>query len=152
MEKVRQIGNNIHPSIQLEVDYPSKHNDNKMPILDLKVWVENNKVKHEFYQKSVSSKSMIHQRAALPLDKKRTIITQEILRVMTRCSPELEWEKVVPHLDYTMKRLQYSGCNKRFRCEVLKGAHCNISSLTDRTGLFLESRAVYLMKIHTRLP
>ena len=34
----------------------------------------------------------------------------------------------------------------------LKEALCIISSLTDRTGLFLESRAVYLMKIHTRLP
>ena len=132
MEKVRQIGNNIHPSIQLEVDYPSKHNDNKMPILDLKVWVENNKVKHEFYQKSVSSKSMIHQRAAMPLDKKRTIITQEILRVMTRCSPELEWEKVVPHLDYTMKRLQYSGYNKRFRCEVLKSAINAYKTIRDK--------------------
>ena len=35
---------------------------------------------------------------------------------------------------------------------TLKGALCNISSLTDRTGLFFKSRAVYLMKIHTRLP
>ena len=34
----------------------------------------------------------------------------------------------------------------------LKEVLCNISSLTDCTGLFLESRVVYLMKIHTRLP
>ena len=132
MEKVKTEGNNIHPSIQIEVDFPSKYDDNKMPILDLKVWVENNKVKHEFYQKSVSSKSMIHQRTAMPIDKKRTIITQEILRVMTRCSPDLEWDKVIPHLNNTMKRLQYSGYNKRFRCEVLKSAIHAYKTIRDK--------------------
>ena len=40
MELIRQVGDDIHPSIKLEVDYPSKHPDKKLPILDLKVWVE----------------------------------------------------------------------------------------------------------------
>ena len=31
--------NDIHLSVQLEVDCPSKHDDNRMPILDLNVWV-----------------------------------------------------------------------------------------------------------------
>jgi len=30
----------IHKSIELEADYPSRHRDGKLPILDLKVWVE----------------------------------------------------------------------------------------------------------------
>ena len=38
MELVRQVGDDIHPSIKLEIDYPSKHPDKKLPIL--KVWVE----------------------------------------------------------------------------------------------------------------
>ena len=40
MTLIKQIGNDIHPSIQLEVDYPSKHQDSKLPILDLRVWKE----------------------------------------------------------------------------------------------------------------
>ena len=40
MVLIRQVGDDIHPSIKLEVDYPSKHPDKKLPILDLKVWVE----------------------------------------------------------------------------------------------------------------
>ena len=39
-EVIRQIGNSIHPNIQLEVDVPSKYQDSKLPILDLKVWKE----------------------------------------------------------------------------------------------------------------
>ena len=40
MTLIKQIGNDIHPSIQLEVDYPSKPQDGRLPILDLKVWIE----------------------------------------------------------------------------------------------------------------
>ena len=40
MELIRQVGDDIHPSIKLEADYPSKHPDKKLPILDVKVWVE----------------------------------------------------------------------------------------------------------------
>ena len=36
MELIRQVGDDIHPSIKLEIDYPSKHPDKKLPILDLK--------------------------------------------------------------------------------------------------------------------
>ena len=36
------IGNSIHPSIRLEVDYLSRHENGKLPILHLhvKVWIE----------------------------------------------------------------------------------------------------------------
>ena len=40
MELIKETGDDIHPSIKLEVDYPSNHQDGKLPILDLKVWVE----------------------------------------------------------------------------------------------------------------
>ena len=33
------IGNTIDPAIQLELDAPSMHEDGKLPILDIKVWV-----------------------------------------------------------------------------------------------------------------
>jgi len=42
MDLIKQVGNSIHPSIKLEVEYPSKYVDNKMPILDMKVWIEEN--------------------------------------------------------------------------------------------------------------
>jgi len=37
---VKQIGNDIHPSSKLELDFPSKHRDRKLLILDLKVWMK----------------------------------------------------------------------------------------------------------------
>ena len=40
MEELRKMGNSICEIIQLEEDFPSKHDDQKLPILDLKVNVE----------------------------------------------------------------------------------------------------------------
>ena len=135
---VQSIGNSIHSSIELEVDYPSRHGDGKLPILDLKVWLEKknrvvdsalerevrevNVVLHEFYYKDVSSRSVVNVRSALPWNCKRTILTQEVLRILLNCSRELSWETVVAHVNHMMLRLQYSGYDKKFRTEVVRSA------------------------------
>ena len=53
---------------------------------------------------------------------KRTVLAQELLRVMLRCSPLLEWSRVTEHLNGMMRRLQFSGYDQRFRAQVLKAA------------------------------
>ena len=40
MEELRKMADDICPMIQLEEDYPSKYDDNKLPLLDLKVEVK----------------------------------------------------------------------------------------------------------------
>ena len=102
MNLVQKIGNSIHPSISLEVDYPSQHVDGKLPILDLKVWVESRRVQgvgegenkvsvflHEFYSKDVASKCVVNGKSAMSWSCKRTILTQEVLRILRNCSREL---------------------------------------------------------------
>ena len=132
---VQSIGNSIHSSIELEVDYPSQHGDRKLPILDLKVWLEKKNrevegaqgqpvsvVLHEFFYKDLSSRSVINARSALPWNCKRTILTQEVLRIFLNCSRELPWETVVAHVNYMMLRFQYSRYNQKFRMEVVRSA------------------------------
>ena len=130
-ERAREIGNAITENIQLTTDYPSNYSDNKVPILDVKVWthheiVENNTTKttilHEFYQKPISAKSVVHAQTALPTHSKRTIITQEILRVMLRCSPLLPWEQTVHHINQKMLQIQISGHSMSFRYHAVRAA------------------------------
>ena len=84
---VTAVGKSIHESTQLEYDCPSLHDDGKMPILDLKVWVnESDIITREFYAKAVSSKSVIHSSSALPDNVKRTVLSQENLRRLLNCS------------------------------------------------------------------
>lgn len=94
----------------------------KVPILDIKVWVETDKILYEYYSKPVSSKSVVHNRSAMPLRSKRTVITQDILRIIMRCSPLLTWERVKVHLDEYMMRLQFSGYSEKFRVQVIRSA------------------------------
>ena len=127
---IRDIGNELHSSIQLTRDVPSEHTDKKVPILDLKCWkgdvmidrVEKQYLLHEFYMKEVSSKGVISREAALAMNSKRTILTQECLRVIMNCHELVGWEKVTEHLDFFMARMQASGYDKEFRFQVLKSA------------------------------
>ena len=81
MNLIKLIGNDIHPSIQLEVDYPTKYPDGKMPILDLKVWIEQteqgSRIMHEYYMKPMATKTVINARSAMSWQVKRTVLTQE---------------------------------------------------------------------------
>ena len=94
------MGNSIHDSIQLEVDFPSNHTDGKVPIIDVKVWVDDGrKLMYEYYAKDVSSKSVLNAKSALAWSTKRTILTQEVLRVLLNCSPDLGVERTVKHVE-----------------------------------------------------
>ena len=140
-EIVKQIGETIHQSILLEADCPSKHDDGKLPILDLKVWLHkdettgNYSILHEHYIKDVSTRLVMHAQSAFSWKDKRTIITQLCLRVLLNCSPQLPQQRVAEHLTYFSKRMQASGYEKRFRYEVIKSAmnaYDNIKKLEDQ--------------------
>ena len=75
LERVLEIGNGIHHSLQLTGDSPSLHDNGKMPTLDLGIWTDRREVSreetrsivmHEFYAKEVSAKHVTHARSAMP--------------------------------------------------------------------------------------
>ena len=124
-------GNRIHDSIQLTGDAASMHENSRLPTLDLAIWSEertqedDNKasvILHEFYAKDVSAKMVTHARSAMPSSMKRTVLTQEVLRVILRCSPLLEWNRVAEHVSGMMKRLQFSGYGQAYRADILNAA------------------------------
>ena len=132
----QSIRKSIHPSIRLEVDYPSRLEDGKLPLPDLQVWIEKRRrvgdggqdrdvqvVFHEFYYRDVASNSVINARSvALPWSCKRTILTQEVLRILLNCSRGLPWEAIAAHVNQMMLRVQYSAYNRKFRKEVVRSA------------------------------
>jgi hypothetical protein len=64
MRLFKSIADSIHTSIEMEIDCPSRHDDHKLPILDLKVWIEEREeiegqlkekiALHEFYSNEVA--------------------------------------------------------------------------------------------------
>ena len=140
MTMFQEIGNKIDESIKIEIDSPSKHEDGKMPLLDVKVWIEENgetedtevteeaeeelntkkrKIMYEHYRKEMASKMTIHARSAIPHNQQRNILTQEVIRILKNCSQELSWEIKAKHLEDLSLRMQFSGHNKRMRQAVI---------------------------------
>ena len=126
MKLLQSIANSIHPSIRMTIDYPSKYDDNKVPMLDLKMWITKVagiwSIVYEHYEKKMATKAVIHAKSALPMKTKRTVLTQEMLRILLHCSRLLPWGYVCGHLNNFTLKMQYSGYNQTIRHDVAKSA------------------------------
>ena len=140
LKETMEIANTIHPSIKVTGDIPSIYDDNRLPILDLKIWIgeieeEKFKIITSHYIKDVSTRSVINEKSSHPLSMKKNVMINEILRILRNCNKYLEWEETAEHLSYFMKRLQFSGYNHDFRHEVMKKAlKRHDDRLLDRTN------------------
>jgi hypothetical protein len=110
----------------MTIDYPSRYADNKVPVLDLKMWIEEiegaTRIVHEHYEKEMATKSVIHAESAIPMKTKRAVLTQEMLRILLHCSRYITWENVCKHLNDFTKKMQYSGYEQAFRYDVARSA------------------------------
>ena len=132
MRELRKMGNSISSMIQLEEDYPSKNTDGKLPILDLKVWVEDvreeegdldsakAKLFYQYYRKPMANWLLMAAISAMPGSVKRTALTQYGLRILRNTKLEVEWSEKAAMLSEFMERMRDSGHSHRFRQEILK--------------------------------
>ena len=76
-----EIANSVEPSIKVEIDFPSKYDDKMMPILDMKMAInEEQEIEYMFYRKPQSNKFTMMARSALPDKVKWSTLTNEALR------------------------------------------------------------------------
>ena len=125
MEIIQEISNTVNPMIKLTVETPCNFQDGKMPVLDVKVNVneeENDRIDFEFFQKPTKNPRVILADSALSFAKKRTILTQECLRRLRNTKRELGPEVQRKYLNIFMLQLKNSGYNAKFRKEVLDSA------------------------------
>jgi len=130
MVELRKMADSIHPMIQLEEDYPSQHPDQKIPILDLKVWVKEEQEQegrerkvelfYEYYRKPMSNWLLIPANSALSAATKRTALTQYGLRILRNTKPEVGWRQRADMPSVFMERMRDSGYGERFRMETIQ--------------------------------
>ena len=122
--ELKEIANNLVPGIEMEEDLPSRYPDKKLPILDMKVWLnESGQVKYQHYEKPVASKSVVSERSAHSASSKRAIHENELLRRMLNISRDLDWDTYfVPVLNDYMERMKKAGYSESYRKNVLVNA------------------------------
>ena len=123
-ELLLNIANSVMGCIQMEGDWPSKNQDKKMPILDMKVWKdEEGTLLYQHYEKIVSKKTVINAKSAHSAACKRGVHTQEIIRRLLNTSHRLSWEgETAPVITEYMKRMRAAGYGETYRKEVLEHA------------------------------
>ena len=122
---LREIANHVMEGILMEADFPSKNQDGKMPILDMKVWMceEEGYILHQHYEKPVSNREVLHSQSAQSSGCKKSVHTQEILRRMLNTSSKLEWqEHGAPVVTDYMVRMREAGYGEGMRRTVLQHA------------------------------
>ena len=118
-----EVANSIDPSIEVEIDYPSKYEDKMMPILDMKMAMNSkNEFVHCFYRKPQSNKFTMMARSALPDRVKRSTMSNEALRRLLCCSDNLDGDKKVKVMEDFARMLMRSGYSEKFRFEVISDA------------------------------
>ena len=135
--KLKNIANSVMEGIEVEVDLPSRHSDGKMPILDMKVHINNEGfVVYEHYEKPVTTKLVISERSAHSANCKRSVHVSELIRRMTNTSRRLDWNKsVVPVLEDYLQRMKTAGYNERYRKSVLENANTNTEILNSKAEM-----------------
>ena len=121
------MGNSIDRMIQLEDDSPSRHDDGKLPILDIKVWIKDEeergqKVMYQFYRKPMANPLLITARSAMPSRVKRTALTQQALRILKNTSLDVPEKQRIDLLSDFSSRMRASGYSARYRLEIIESA------------------------------
>ena len=102
----------------------------KLPILDLKVWIEKKemngtkkeKVMHKLYRKPMSNPLLIMARSAMPEKVKRTALTQQALRILRNTSLDLPDNKKAELMSDFSARMRARGYGARYRQEIITSA------------------------------
>ena len=113
---------NIHQSITVKSDFPSKNTDGKMPLLDVKLWVHEEQIKFGLYSKEMSSKFFIPFRSAHSQSMKRRMLANEGLRRLLNMSPDLHWNNSVKIMDEFVVKMYRSGYPSSWRTKAVKSA------------------------------
>ena len=127
------IANSVQHGIIMEADHPGRKSDNKLPILDMKVRMDNEKFAvYQHYEKTVSSKQVIHAQSALSPRCKLSVHVNEIIRRILNTSSRLDWDnQTSPLLTDYMVRMKEAGYNEKYRKMVLERAFKNYDRMVN---------------------
>ena len=122
MKECIAVANSLHPSIQVTGDIPTNYTDGRLPILDLRVCINEvhpgvYKIVTTHYIKDVSTRAVINSKSSHPIQMKKNVMINEIMRILRNCNRFCPWEETANHISYFMKRLQFSGYDQDFRYE-----------------------------------
>ena len=103
-----------------------------LPILDIQVKVENNKIIYKFYKKPVSSPLLMLERSAMPMNIKRNTLAEEGLWRLRNTKRDLAWEIKADILSEFSFSMMLSSYSEKVRCEIIQSVLTGYEHQCDR--------------------
>ena len=125
MKIVQQVANSIDVNIKVTFDVPSFQPDGKVPILDLKVNLnqENMQIEYIFYKKPMASKYVTMKDSAMSSSVKFATLTQQCFRRIHNTCENTPFDTKIEVLNDFMYELWISGYNEKDRSAILQGGY-----------------------------
>ena len=120
--------------LKFTIDIPSLHENGKLAVLDLNInlnKIEDNRIDYEYYEKPTKNCKVLLANSAINSQAKRTILTQECLRVIRNTKIELGENTRNKHLTNFMLKMKNSGYSKKYRIEILDSALKAFKKMVD---------------------
>ena len=123
MEELRKIANTIYDCMQFTTDFPSIHQEGKVHVLDLQLFInEDGPIKYEFYEKPCTSKFVIPESSAHSKKMKMSVLVEEGVRRMRNCSRGLDFEVRKNVMESWARKMKRSGYPATTRHQVIREA------------------------------
>ena len=113
----RELANTIMPaSIEMEEDIGENHPTNKLPMLDIQVWMEeDSRIRYSFFSKPMATEELTWERSALPTKTKINILMEETGSRLRNCDPLTPWEEKEEIISRMNLQMMKGGHRERFR-------------------------------------
>ena len=103
-------------------DFPSNNTERNMPLLYLKIWIENNTVRFSYYEKPMNSKFTIPVQSAHSWKMKMAVLHREGVRRLLNMDKLHSWDENVAVMNQYSKKLERSGYSSNTRADVIKAS------------------------------
>ena len=122
---VQQIANSVTSMLTFTSDFPSKHANGKMPVLDISMWTteteEGTISNYEFYSKPMANNISIPAGSAVSHSVKLSTYRQMAFRVLRNTAIHLPWCVKARHLNEVNFKMMLGGYSEGFRVRAIEG-------------------------------
>ena len=116
----------VHGFLRFTKEKAMDFQDNKLPTLDMKIWIaKDNIVHYEFFEKSMSSNQVVQLESALPENSKISSLSMEVVRRLLNTSEAVDNVSRLSIIDKFAQKLTNSGYKvEQTRKIILNGLKC----------------------------
>ena len=112
--------NSINSDPRFTTESQEDFQTERLPTLDFEVWIENNKIRHSYYQKPMKTPFVLMSRSGMSYRQKFQILSNELSRRLSNIQiEEIPHKEVIEIIEQFIKELKSSEYNQKQAKEIV---------------------------------